>query len=205
MRAADPTTVLAQRFSVTTGLGRRQPHGRTEANSTKAITNHYESMIMKPFFLFVSVLACTAAFATSPPTYHPLQIPQEIIQYRYQGYILACSGVGFNADDTVYGSCKVTYTLSCGKGCSNGAQKGNIWLVSWDPFGNPTFGVQCASRAFYHPWVYAAGFDATNCGEPPVRNGVVPVLYNGNTYWVYYVSTSVDGAYELVISGVAQF
>jgi len=155
------------------------------------------------------VLVPTLAFATTPPTEYVLQTPSAVVSYRSAGYVVSCIGVGFNnatVPPTVLGSCHATKTLNCGRGCTP-PQEGNIWLATWDDFGVPTLGVQCASRAFYHPWIYAGGYNASNCGNPPVRNGVVQVIYGPGGYitYAYYVSTSANGAYELVETGVAQF
>jgi hypothetical protein len=156
--------------------------------------------------VIVVALATPVAFATTPPTEYVLQTPSAVVSYRSAGYVVSCIGVEFNNSDTVHGSCHATKTLNCGRGCTP-PQEGNIWLATWDDFGNPTLGVQCASRAFYNPWIYAAGFNASNCGNPPVSNGVVQVIYGPGGYitYAYYVSTSADGAYELVETGVAQF
>jgi hypothetical protein len=153
------------------------------------------------------VLVPTLAFATTPPTEYVLQTPAAVVSYRSAGYVVSCVGVGFiNITTVVQGSCHATKTLNCGRGCTP-PQEGNIWFATWDDFGNPTAVVPCASRAFYNPWIYATEYNASNCGNPPVTNGVVQVIYGPGGYITYarYVSTSANGAYELVETGVAHF
>ena len=120
---------------------------------------------------------------------------------------LACVGVAFNADNTIYGACHTATSAPCsGKGCQPVTYTTN-YIATWDTAGSPTGSTGCSIVRHHLPQAdqttYLNGHSAADC-PGVVFNPTGPVVaINGAPY--YYVTTDAVTGAELVNSNAAGF
>jgi hypothetical protein len=148
-------------------------------------------MLKGLIFLFGLMLAGVA----SASTLTPLAIPPVVLHNAMQ----SCVANQFAADDSVSGACQSVTWRCAGRSCQ---YTYTVYNTAWDVNGNVVSNVECATvlkpGSLPLRWTYQTGYSAANC-KLPVYTGYSYVLINGN--WYQYVTTSTDGAYELVIWG----
>ncbi len=124
----------------------------------------------------------------------------------------SCAGVGFAADHSVYGICKMVTASACsGRGCQPIVVTSD-YATTWDADGNPIAAVLCSVTKHHLPGAdqvtYVAGYDATTCPKLQLSTGTTVGIPYGTQPWevtyFYYVTTDVTGA-ELVNSNVWGF
>ena len=149
---------------------------------------------MKGLILAIGFLFAGIASAS---TLTPLQFPPGIAANGMR----SCVANTFAADDSVSGACQSVTWFCGGRSCQ---YHYTVYNVGWDTIGNVVSDVECATAlkpgSLPLRWTYLAGFDAANC-KLPVYTGYPYILIDGN--WYQYVTTSTDGAYELVIWGMS--
>lgn len=114
-------------------------------------------------------------------------------------YTTECIAKAFTAGDASSGMCDA----SLGNAGRYAPRTNYVYSVTWDVNGNALTSTYCGT--FKSPaWTYAAGFNASTCYLPnPGQDQVAlydPVL--GFNTWFFYLSTSPDGAYELIAQGL---
>lgn len=124
----------------------------------------------------------------------------------------SCVAVTFNADDSVNGTCaSTTASASSGRG-GHPTYTSLVYTASWNVDGSAIYeGIYCgkyvSNTHFISIWTYAPGFDATTCYLPAPSTTHIS-LYDptvGFDVWFSYTTTSADGAYALIESGVYGF
>ena len=144
-----------------------------------------------------------AQASTLIPLQQPLDIPQTYVPTR------ACVGTSFGASDSVSGHCTTYISSPCsGRGCVPGRTI-SVWNTGWNIGGTVTSDTYCGKYFHHYPvadvWTYAPGFDATTCNIPQLGSTHVDIFINGLGYWMLYITTSPDGAYELLQYGSAAY
>ncbi len=118
----------------------------------------------------------------------------------------ACVGVGFAADNSVYGACKTVTSSACsGRGCQPVSYV-TTYATTWDAEGNPIAATPCRIARHHLPQAdqitYLNGYDATSC--PPVKLSEPTVVgipygtYPWEVMYFYYVTTDAVTGAELV-------
>jgi hypothetical protein len=166
---------------------------------------------MKALLTLSLFLIAAAAQADGYPTVTQLQVPPALIGVGIPSR-LACVPVGFRADDSVYGACHTETSPPCsGRGCQPVTSITN-YTVSWDIAGTPTLGGACELIVQHSPGpdriTYLNGHSAVDCFNVvynPNKTSVAIPYAPGKVAYYPYVSTSTDGAYELVDSAIVTF
>ena len=114
-----------------------------------------------------------------------------------------CAGLGFDSSDNISGYCS-SYTDVCESRVCKYTY--SVLAARWDEHGVLLASVPCgtAVKAGAQPtaWTYSAGYAADNCQIPPTSEPTNVLRVGPNGYqWYGYVTTSVDGAFELLLSG----
>ena len=157
---------------------------------------------MKGLILALTMMSGTA-FAS---TLFQLPPPPALVGVGIAGR-LACVGVGFNADDSIYGACHTATSAPCsGKGCQPVTYTTN-YIVTWDTAGNPTGSTGCSIVRHHLPQAdqttYLDGHSAADCPGVLFNPTGAVVVVNGVPY--YYVTTDAVTGAELVNSNAAGF
>jgi hypothetical protein len=156
--------------------------------------------------LGIGVIALFAASFSMAATLAPLAIPTGIPPGYYVH--VSCTAATFNADNSVSGTCdRRTASGSSGRG-GHPTYTNAIYTASWDVNGNAlTAAAYCGTfivnYPYVHVWTYAPGFNASTC-YLPVQGSTQVALYDpsrGYTDWWFYITTSANGAYELLTQG----
>jgi len=156
---------------------------------------------MKGFLGASCLLIAGAAQAQTYPTVTLLQVPAAIKTTRTY-----CEGQSFNADDSVHGTCEVIVSSACsGRGCQPVTYT-TFYIADWDLAGNPTLEDRCAQVRHHLPqanqWTFFNGHTAADCPAPSFGTsttvGIPYGAYSWDVAYYYYVTTSADGAYEIV-------
>ena len=154
-------------------------------------------------FIFLMTIAAGAHAVTLTPLATPSGVPSA---YPARANCIATT---FNADDSSNGTCaSTTASGSSGHG-GHPTYTSLVHTANWDRYGNAlsasTYcGTHVVNTHFIDQWTYATGFDATTCYQP--KPGLTQIdLYDPNRgfdVWVFYTTTSADGAYMLIEQGV---
>lgn len=159
---------------------------------------------MKTLFACCALLLSTVVNANS---IYSLQVPLDLPKGN-QPAGRYCVGHSFNASDTVTGTCQSLVVGSCGR-CAP-PYTATVYAANWDSFGNLTSDTFCGTatvtRSGPPVWTYQPGYNSSNCflPTPPVYQPIL--LYDPRCnceHWFGYITTSSNGAYELLTDGHA--
>lgn len=150
--------------------------------------------------LLATILALGASLAQAN-TIYPLQTPTDLPQGN-QPAGRYCVGTSFSTGDTVSGTCQSLVVGSCGR-CAP-PYTATVYAATWDPEGNLKSDSFCGTaritRSYPPVWTYQPGYTSGTCYLPP--SGFEQILvYDpsvGGEHWFGYVTSSPDGAYELL-------
>ena len=146
--------------------------------------------------LLATILALGASLAQAN-TIYPLQIPTNIPAGN-QPSGRFCVGHAF-AGDLVTGTCQSLVAV----GSRLPSYTATVYAAVWDLAGNVKGDTFCGtavqpSRSYPAKWTYQPGYDAESCYLPtPATYEPVLIGYA----WYGYITTSPDGAYELLTLG----
>ena len=148
---------------------------------------------MKGLILAIGFLFAGIASAS---TLTPLQIPAGVLHNAME----SCVANTFAADDSVSGSCQSVTWFCGGRSCQ---YHYTVYNVGWDTSGNVVSDVECATAL--KPGSLPLRWTYLRVSMQPTAScrftaGYPYILIDGN--WYQYVTTSTDGAYELVIWGM---
>ena len=146
--------------------------------------------------LLATILALGASLAQAN-TIYPLQTPTDLPQGN-QPAGRYCVGHVFNAGDTVSGTCQSLVAF----GSRLPTYRATVYAAVWNSTGVKLADVFCGTAVINRTgpptWTYEPGHDASNC-YLPTPTSYEPVLIDN--VWYGYITTSPDGAYELLTLG----
>jgi hypothetical protein len=151
---------------------------------------------MKTWSLLACVLISGIAIDTSyATTLTPLTMPTVVLRNA----LGTCIGTSFNSGDSINGTCQsVTWT-----GGRSPTYTYTVYATEWDRSSNLLANAPCGTFVSHvpalHTWTYQPGYSAANCYLPN-WSGLTYILV-GNQ-WYGYVTTSADGAFELLVNGI---
>lgn len=156
---------------------------------------------------FFALLGVGQSYAN---TIIPLQFPADM-PLGNQPSDRNCVANTFIAGDSVTGTCRSTVAGTCaGRGCVP-PYTNTVYIATWDKDGNVLSDTFCGKNVVHRPypavWTYQPGFNATTCYEPKQGSPTISVYdqFVGYDVWFEYVTTSPDGAYELLTQGLMGF
>lgn len=152
--------------------------------------------------LLVLSVTTSAGETVDVGTVSSLPYPWSPVTLSMNGETQVCTGIGFNADDSVYGTCEIIkYGATSGRGGHAVPYTAWFYLTNWSTSGQVTVGALCmiVKTGAGATITYEPGYSAATCNNTvnPLGGPLVPI----DGLWAWYVATSADGLYELIHSG----